>query len=108
MLFQLASETVGVSLRANAASANITAAFKWHSMGSVGVEQESYGNKPEFVPLFGLKKIQEPDKRRDENNIKEEGCVLFTTSNRMPSHDEDMYPDGMKQIRLGEISMRMA
>ena len=90
MLFQLASETVTVSLRMNAAIANIniTAALSWVSKGSIGVEQESYRDESVYVPLFGLKKIREPDKRRDENNLKEEGYVLFTMSYRMRSHDE--------------------
>jgi len=75
VLFQLVSETVTVSLRMNAPSANvnITAALNWVSKGSIGVEQESYRDESVYVPLFGLKKIQEPDKRRDENNLKEEG-----------------------------------
>lgn len=78
-----------VSLRINAPSANvnITAALNWVSKGSIGVEQESYRDASVYVPLFGLKKIRKPDKRRDENNLKEEGCVLFTVSNRMRSHD---------------------
>jgi len=88
MLFQLASETVTVGLRMNAASAKITAAFNWISKGSIGVEQESYRDESVYVPLFGLKKIRKPDKRRDENNSKEEGCVLLTTSNSMLSQDE--------------------
>lgn len=67
---------------------NITAALNWVSNGSIGVEQESYRDESVYVPLFDLKKIREPDKRRDENNLKEEGCVLLTTSNRMRSQDD--------------------
>ena len=86
--FRLADETVTVGLQINATGANVTADFNWVSKGSIGVEQESYGDESVYVPMFAMKKIRKPDERRSENNLTEERCVLFTTSNSIISQDE--------------------
>jgi hypothetical protein len=74
LLFQPASERVSVTLQTNLATVvapgvnvNPGADVAWFGEGATGVRQHAYKPDPVYSPLFCLKKVRKPLKRRDES-----------------------------------------